>query len=130
MCVLLFIWFFLMVINFQTWVCKENVCPFIHMVLFYSYKFLKMGIQGNESSFFTWNLKVVRSRLSEVGPKYTTQFFLGFEIFFHWIFCCCCPCCCFVIILCGSRILPILCTVTINSSILQLMEYTLNNFNI
>ena len=28
------------------------------MVLFYGYTFLKMGIQGRESSFFAWNLKV------------------------------------------------------------------------
>ena len=32
-----------------------------------------MGIQGNESSFFTWDLKVFRSRLSEVSPKRTTD---------------------------------------------------------
>ena len=31
---------------------------FIHVVLFYGYKFLNMGIQGNESSFFAWKLKV------------------------------------------------------------------------
>ena len=28
------------------------------MVLFYSYKFLKIGIQGNEISFFTLDFKV------------------------------------------------------------------------
>ena len=32
---------------------------FIPIVLFYSYKFLKMGIQGNLISFFTWDFKVV-----------------------------------------------------------------------
>ena len=31
---------------------------FICMILFYSYKFLKMGIQGNEIYFFTCDFKV------------------------------------------------------------------------
>ena len=33
-----------MIRNFQKWVYKENVCLFIYMVLFYDYKFSKMGI--------------------------------------------------------------------------------------
>ena len=57
-CVFLFIWFFFIVTNFQILVCKENVFLFISMVLFYGYKFSNMDVQGNESSFFTWNLKV------------------------------------------------------------------------
>ena len=28
------------------------------MVLFYGYKFLKIGIQGDKSPFYAWNLKV------------------------------------------------------------------------
>ena len=40
-----------MVINFQIWVCKENVRLFIYMVLFYNYKFLNIGIQGNVCLF-------------------------------------------------------------------------------
>ena len=75
----LFIWFFFIVINFQIWVCKENVYLFIHIVLFYSYKFLKMGIQGDESSFFGFKLKSLSEvdrfktkSLSEIGPKHTT----------------------------------------------------------
>ena len=31
---------------------------FIPMVLFYSCKYLKMGIHGNGNSFFTWDFKV------------------------------------------------------------------------
>ena len=58
-----------MAINFLKWACNENVCLFIYMGLFYSYKFSNMGIQGNESSFFYLKLK----SLSEVGPKHTTQ---------------------------------------------------------
>ena len=34
------------------------------MVPFFSYKFLKMGIQGNESFFFIWYLRVVLDRFS------------------------------------------------------------------
>ena len=56
-----------MVINFQIWVYNENVCLFIDIALFYSYKFSNMGIQGNESSLFAWNLKV----LSAEGLKHT-----------------------------------------------------------
>ena len=47
-----------MVIHFLKWACNENVCLFIHMVLFYSYNFSNVGIQGDESSFFALNLKV------------------------------------------------------------------------
>ena len=43
-CVFLFLWFFFMITNFQKWVHKENVCLFIHMILFYAYKISKMGI--------------------------------------------------------------------------------------
>ena len=48
------------VTNYQIWVYIENMCLFIHMVPFYSYKLSNMGImgiQGNENSFFTWYLK-------------------------------------------------------------------------
>ena len=41
-----------MAIHFLKWACNENVCLFIHMVLFYSYKFSNVGIEGDESSFF------------------------------------------------------------------------------
>ena len=44
--------------TFYDYKLLKNVCLFIHMVLFYSYKFSNMGIQGNENSFFAWNLKV------------------------------------------------------------------------
>ena len=39
------------------------------MVLFYIYKFLKMGIQEDMSFFFCLELK----SLSEVDPKHTTS---------------------------------------------------------
>ena len=57
-----------MITNFQKWVCKENVCLFISMVLFYDCKFSKMGIHGNGWGFFFFFLK----KLSERAPKHTT----------------------------------------------------------
>ena len=30
--------------NFEIWVYKQNLCPFISIVLFYGYKFSKMDI--------------------------------------------------------------------------------------
>ena len=36
------------------------------LFLFYSYKFLNMGIQGNDNSFFTCYLKVVLDQLFEI----------------------------------------------------------------
>ena len=45
------------VTNYQMGVYIENMCLFIHMVPFYSYKLSNMDIQGNENSFFTWYLK-------------------------------------------------------------------------
>ena len=44
---------------------QENENSFISVILFYGYKFLKMGIQGNECSFFAWKLKVCPRRLFE-----------------------------------------------------------------
>ena len=46
------VWVFFIVTNFQIWVYKENVCPFIPMVLSYNYKFLKMGIRRKCVSSF------------------------------------------------------------------------------
>ena len=40
-----------MITNFQICVYKENMCPFISMVLFYDYKFSNMGIKGNGGIF-------------------------------------------------------------------------------
>ena len=58
-----------MIINLQIWVYKENMCPFISMVLFCDYKFSNMSIQGNGFLFFFfWNLKF----LSWIAPKHTT----------------------------------------------------------
>ena len=37
--------------NFEIYI--ENMCLFIHIVPFYSYKLSNMGIQGNKNSFFT-----------------------------------------------------------------------------
>ena len=48
----LFLWSIFIVINFQKWLYRGMNVLFISMVLFYSYKFPKMGIQGNECSFF------------------------------------------------------------------------------
>ena len=47
---------------------QRKCVSFIHIVLFYSYKFSNMSIQGNENCFFCLKLK----SLSEVGPKHTT----------------------------------------------------------
>ena len=49
----LFLWFFFIVKNFQILVYKENVCPFISMVLFYSYKFSNIGTQRKCVSFIS-----------------------------------------------------------------------------
>ena len=38
--------------------CNEKCVSFYSYGSFYSYKFSNMGIHGNGSSFFTWNLKV------------------------------------------------------------------------
>ena len=46
-----------MIINLQIWVYKENMCPFISMVLFCDYKFSNMSIQGN-GFFFVFFLKL------------------------------------------------------------------------
>ena len=53
MCVLLFLWFFFILKNFQILVYKENVCPFISMVLFYSYKFSNMVYKENVCPFIS-----------------------------------------------------------------------------
>ena len=65
------------------------MCLFIHMVLFYSYKFSNMGIQRGGGSVFVY-LKL--KSLSEVGPKHTTNV-AGLQacnfirkIFQHWCF--------------------------------------------
>ena len=58
MCVFLIIWFLFIVTNFQILVYRRMKVLFIHIVLFYSYKFSNVGIHGNESSFFTWTFKV------------------------------------------------------------------------
>ena len=80
-CVFLFIWFFFIVTNFQILVCKENVFLFISMVLFYGYKFSNMDVQGNESSFFTWNLKVCPKSVVQSRSKTHYSQALGYGRF-------------------------------------------------
>ena len=64
----LFLWFLFIVINFQKWVCRGMNVLFISMVLFYSYKFSKMGIHGEWMFFFCLKLK----SSSGIAPKHTT----------------------------------------------------------
>ena len=52
-CVLLFTQFLFLVPNFEIWVYVENMCLFIHIVPFFSYKLSNMGIHRKYVSYYS-----------------------------------------------------------------------------
>ena len=78
--------FFINIIKYKGIIGIKTYIFFICMVLFYSYKFLKMGIQGNEISCFTFFTFLGFIRFV---PKYsiTHYFFCRMNSFFFYILC-------------------------------------------
>ena len=71
---------YLIICNYK----KGTMHIFIHVVPFYSYKLLNMGIQRNKNSFFTWDFKIV-SKNSISHYLHDKSFLIHRKtLFTHW----------------------------------------------